>query len=76
VADPAAGVLGIIGVVLGIGVYLAPGGQTMDVGAWMYLAGSVLALIGGSSACRSARGDDPGSRRRRSPRRPRPPPPR
>jgi hypothetical protein len=43
-----AGVLGIIGVVLiGIGVYRVPGGQTMDVGVWMCLAGSVLALIGG-----------------------------
>jgi len=43
-----AGVLGIIGVVLvGIGVYRVPGGQTMDVGVWICLAGSVLALIGG-----------------------------
>jgi len=43
-----AGVLGIVGVVLvGIGVYRAPGGQTMDVGVWICLAGSVLALIGG-----------------------------
>jgi hypothetical protein len=43
-----AGVLGIIGVVLvGIGVYRAPGGQTLDVGVWICLAGSVLALIGG-----------------------------
>jgi hypothetical protein len=43
-----AGVLGIIGVVLvGIGVYRAPGGQTIDAGAWICLAGAVLALIGG-----------------------------
>ena len=43
-----AGALGIIGVVLvGIGVYRAPGGQTMDLGIWICLAGSVLALIGG-----------------------------
>ncbi len=43
-----AGVLGIIAVVLvGIGVYRAPGGQTMDVGLWICLAGSALALIGG-----------------------------
>jgi hypothetical protein len=43
-----AGVLGIIGVVLvGIGVYRVPGGQTMDVGVWICLAGAVLALIGG-----------------------------
>jgi hypothetical protein len=43
-----AGVLGIIGVVLvGIGVYRVSGGQTMDVGVWICLAGSVLALIGG-----------------------------
>lgn len=43
-----AGVLGIIGVVLvGIGVYRVAGGQTMDVGVWICLAGSVLALIGG-----------------------------
>jgi hypothetical protein len=43
-----AGVLGIIGVVLvGIGVYRAPGGQTMDIGVWICLGGSVLALIGG-----------------------------
>ena len=43
-----AGVLGVVGVVLvGIGVYRVPGGQTMDVGVWICLAGSVLALIGG-----------------------------
>jgi hypothetical protein len=43
-----AGALGIIGVVLvGIGVYRVPGGQTMDVGVWICLAGSVLALIAG-----------------------------
>lgn len=43
-----AGVLGIIGVVLvGIGVYRVSGGQTMDAGVWICLAGSVLALIGG-----------------------------
>jgi hypothetical protein len=43
-----AGVLGIVGVVLGgIGVYRAPGGQTLDVGLWICLAGSALALIGG-----------------------------
>jgi hypothetical protein len=43
-----AGVLGIVAVVLvGIGVYRAPGGQTMDVGLWICLAGSVLALVGG-----------------------------
>jgi hypothetical protein len=43
-----AGVLGIIGAVLvGIGVYRVAGGQTMDVGVWICLAGSVLALIGG-----------------------------
>jgi hypothetical protein len=43
-----AGVLGIVGVVLvGIGVYRVAGGQTTDVGVWICLAGSVLALIGG-----------------------------
>jgi len=43
-----AGALGIVGVVLvGIGVYRVPGGQTLDVGVWICLAGSVLALIGG-----------------------------
>jgi hypothetical protein len=43
-----AGALGVIGVVLvGIGVYRVAGGQTMDVGVWICLAGSVLALIGG-----------------------------
>jgi hypothetical protein len=43
-----AGVLGVVAVVLvGIGVYRAPGGQTMDVGLWICLAGSALALVGG-----------------------------
>jgi hypothetical protein len=43
-----AGVLGVVGVVLvGIGVYRSPGGQTMEAGAWVCLAGSLLALVGG-----------------------------
>jgi hypothetical protein len=43
-----AGALGIIAFALfAIGGYRVPGGQLIDYGAWICLAGSVLALVGG-----------------------------
>jgi hypothetical protein len=43
-----AGALGIIAFALfAIGVYRVPGGQLIDAGAWVCLAGSILALVGG-----------------------------
>ena len=43
-----AGALGIIAFALfAIGVYRVPGGQLIDAGAWICVAGSALALVGG-----------------------------
>jgi hypothetical protein len=43
-----AGALGIIAfVVVAIQAYRAPGGQALQTGAWLCLAGGIVALIGG-----------------------------